>query len=53
VVAEDEIRQASKRSYGALNHVIGGDPQPMVEIWSHDSDVAIMHPLGGRRLGRE
>src|SRR5688500_10233499 len=50
---EDEIRQASEQFYAALNRELNGDPEPMVEVWSHGSDVASMHPLGGRQLGWE
>ena len=35
----------------ALNRELNGDPGPMVELWSHGSDVTTMHPLGGRELG--
>jgi ketosteroid isomerase-like protein len=50
---EDEIRQASEQFYAALNRMINGDPEPMMEVWSHGSDVATMHPLGGRETGWE
>jgi ketosteroid isomerase-like protein len=53
MAVEDEIRQASEQFYAALNREINGDPEPMVEVWSHGSDVATMHPLGGRELGWE
>jgi ketosteroid isomerase-like protein len=50
---EDEIRQASEQFYAALNRMLNGDPGPIMEVWSHDSDVATMHPLGGRETGWE
>jgi ketosteroid isomerase-like protein len=50
---EDEIRQASEQFYTALNRVINGDPGPIMEVWSHGSDVTTMHPLGGRETGWE
>ncbi len=50
---EDEIRQASEQFYAALNRMINGDPGPMMDVWSHGSDVATMHPLGGRETGWE
>ena len=53
MAAEDEIRQASEQFYEALNCELNGDPGPMMEVWSHGSDVATMHPLGGRELGWE
>jgi ketosteroid isomerase-like protein len=48
MAVEDEIRQASEQFYAALNRMINSDPEPMMEVWSHGSDVATMHPLGGR-----
>ncbi len=50
---EDEIRQASEQFYAALNRTINGDPEPMMEVWSHGSDVAIMPPSGGIVVGWE
>jgi len=50
---EDEVRQASERFYVALNSVLNGDLRPMVEVWSHGSDVSVMHPFGERALGWE
>jgi ketosteroid isomerase-like protein len=53
MAVEDEIRQASGQFYAALNRVINGDPGPMVEVWSHGSDVSTVHPFGSRSLGWE
>ena len=53
MAAEDEIRQALEKFYAALNREINGDPGPMLEVWSHGSDVYTMHPLGGINLGWE
>jgi ketosteroid isomerase-like protein len=53
MAVEDEIRQASEQFYAALNRELNGDPGPMMEVWSHGSEVATMHPLGGRELGWE
>ena len=50
---EDEIQQASEQFYAALNRTINGDSGSMMEVWSHDSYVATMHPLGGRETGWE
>ena len=50
---EDEVRQASKQFYAALNSTINGDPGPMMEVWSHGSDASAMHPFGSRSLGWE
>jgi hypothetical protein len=46
MAAEDEIRQASEQFYAALNRAINGDPGPMMEVWSHGSDVTSMDPQG-------
>ena len=48
---EDEIRQASEQFYAAINRTINGDSGPMMEVWSHGSDVTALHPLGGRETG--
>jgi ketosteroid isomerase-like protein len=53
MAVEDEIRQASEQFYEALNRMLNGDLEPMMEVWSHGSDVATMHPLGGRETGWE
>jgi ketosteroid isomerase-like protein len=50
---EDEVRQASDQFYTALNRMADGDATPMMEVWSHTSDVTTMHPLGGREVGWE
>ncbi len=53
MATEDEVRQASDQFYAALNRMADGDASPMMEIWSHSSDVTTMHPLGGREVGWE
>src|ERR687894_3279814 len=53
MAVEDEIRQASEQFYEALNRMINGDPEPMMEVWSHGPDVTALHPLGGRQTGWE
>src|SRR5690349_15410823 len=50
---EDEVRQASNQFYAALNRMLNGDAGPMMEVWSHSSDVTTMHPIGGREVGWE
>ena len=50
---EDEVRQASDQFYAALNRMLNGDAGPVMEIWSHSSDVTTMHPVGGREVGWE
>jgi ketosteroid isomerase-like protein len=53
MAVEDEIRQASEQFYAALNRELNGDPGPLMDVWSHGSDVTTMpmHPLSGRELG--
>jgi ketosteroid isomerase-like protein len=53
MAAEDEVRQASDQVYAALNRMANGDAGPMIEVWSHTSDVSTMHPIGGREVGWE
>jgi ketosteroid isomerase-like protein len=50
---EDEVRQTSDQFYAALNRMANGDARPMMEVWSHSSDVTTMHPIGGREVGWE
>lgn len=50
---EDEVRQASDQFYAALNRMVNGDAGPVMEVWSHSSDVTTMHPIGGREVGWE
>jgi len=48
---EEEVRQASKQFYAALNRMANGDAKAMAEIWSHGAAVTAMHPIGGRDVG--
>jgi ketosteroid isomerase-like protein len=50
---ENEIRQVSEQFYAALNRVVNSDPGPMMDVWSHDSDVSTMTPRGHVNLGWE
>jgi ketosteroid isomerase-like protein len=50
---EDEVRRFSDRYYTALGCLINGDARPMMEVWSHSSDVTAMNPYGGRDVGWE
>ena len=52
-VEADEVHQASDRFYAALNRTLNGDSGPMMEVWSHTSDVSTMHPIGDREDGWE
>jgi ketosteroid isomerase-like protein len=51
--AEEEVRQASEQFYAALNRFLNGDTEPMMEVWSHGSDVTAMHPVPGRQVDWE
>jgi ketosteroid isomerase-like protein len=51
MTAEAEVQRASGQFYAALDSILNGDASPMAEIWSHESDVSTMHPLGGRENG--
>jgi ketosteroid isomerase-like protein len=51
--AADEVRQASDQFYAALTRMANGDAGPMMEVWSHTSEVSTMHPIGGREVGWE
>ena len=53
MAVEDEVRTASREFYAALNRMLGGDASSLGDIWSHDSIVSTMHPIGGREIGWE
>jgi len=48
---QDEVRQASKQFYAALNRMLNGDARPLEDIWLHSAAVTAMHPIGGRQVG--
>jgi ketosteroid isomerase-like protein len=48
---EDQVREASKQFYAALNSMANGNVNPMADIWSHNASVTTMHPIGGREVG--
>ena len=48
---EDEVRNASNQFYAALNKMVNGSAQSLSDIWSHNSEVTTMHPIGGRQVG--
>ena len=48
---EDEVRNASNQFYAALNKMVNGSSQSLSDIWSHNSEVTTMHPIGGRQVG--
>jgi ketosteroid isomerase-like protein len=49
--SEDEVRNASKQFYAALNRVANGNADSLAAIWSHSAVVTVMHPIGGRQVG--
>lgn len=49
--AEEEARKASTQFYAALNRMLNGDARALSDVWSHDSAVTTMHPVGGRQVG--
>jgi ketosteroid isomerase-like protein len=53
MTTKDEVRQASKQFYAALNRMAAGDAGAMSDIWSHGPLVTALHPIGSRSLGWE
>jgi ketosteroid isomerase-like protein len=51
--AENEVREASRKFYAALNRMANGEKGSMNDVWSHDPGVTAMHPIGGRTTGWE
>ena len=50
---EDEVRKASEQFYAALNRLFNGNADSMEGIWSHDSSITVLQPIGGRTVGWE
>jgi len=48
---EDQVREASRKFYAALNAMANGNADAMGDIWSHSASVTTMHPIGGRETG--
>lgn len=48
---EDQVREASKQFYAALNRMLLGETGSMADVWSHSEAVTAMHPIGGRQVG--
>jgi ketosteroid isomerase-like protein len=48
---ENEVSKASEKFYAALNRMLNGDTGPLADIWSHNTSVTTMHPIGGREVG--
>jgi ketosteroid isomerase-like protein len=48
---EDEVGKASDQFYAALNRLFNGNADSMEDIWSHDSTVTALHPIGDRTVG--
>ncbi len=49
--SKDDVQNASKQFYAALNSMLNGNADPIADIWSHSASVATMHPIGGRQVG--
>ena len=49
--AESEIHKASDQFYAAFNRLLNGNADSMEGVWSHDSSVTALHPIGGRTVG--
>lgn len=45
------VRAASDAFYAALNEMFSGNTAPMKAVWSHESDVTQLGPMGGRITG--
>ncbi|MEM7121172.1 MAG: nuclear transport factor 2 family protein [Pseudomonadota bacterium] len=51
MTAEDEVREASRQFYAALNSLFNGDSGPMAAVWDHGPTVTSLRPFGGREVG--
>ena len=50
-LAQQQILEATKQFYVALNAVLTGDLDPISTIWSHRPDVSDLSSSGGRDMG--
>ena len=48
---ENEVHKASEQFYAALNRLFNGNADSMEGIWSHDSSITVLQPIGGRTVG--
>ena len=48
---KDEVREASRAFYAALNSTFNKDASPMRDIWLRSPEVTAMRPNGGREVG--
>lgn len=51
--SEAAVREAVERWAEALNAMLGGDPEPLAELYSHADDVVYMGAEGTYRVGWE
>ncbi|MEM7446230.1 MAG: nuclear transport factor 2 family protein [Pseudomonadota bacterium] len=51
MTSEDEVRDASKNFYAALNTMLAGDASDLTDIWVHSPEATTMHPIGERQVG--
>ncbi len=51
MTSEDEVRDASRQFYAALNSLFNGDSGPMAAIWDHGPTVTSLRPFGEREVG--
>jgi ketosteroid isomerase-like protein len=49
--SQEEVRNASRKFYEALNRMANGDAGSLSEVWSHGTAVTTMHPIAGRQVG--
>jgi ketosteroid isomerase-like protein len=47
----DEVREASKKFYAALNRMANGEKDAPAAAWLNNGSVTAMHPIGGREVG--
>jgi hypothetical protein len=48
---EEDVESSVRRFYDAYRQVLNGNPEPMLELWSHEPYVSTMHGLGDYQLG--
>ena len=50
-ITQADLHTATESFYSALTQVLGGNPAPMLGLWSHSDDVCYMGPMGQLLVG--
>jgi len=49
--SSEDLRAVLDRTTAALSHLVNGDPEPYLALWSHADDVTVMGGFGSYETG--